>query len=50
MGGRWGEGGRERVDGEHREREREFFPLFYKDCSLGSVKACLTISPCYRSY
>ena len=28
-------------------RERENLnTLFYKDCSLGSVKTCLTTSPC----
>ena len=32
-----------------RDTERENWnskTLFYKDCSLGSVKSCLTPSPC----
>ena len=33
------------VAGERTERERELETLFYKDCSLGSVKN-LTTSPC----
>ena len=36
---------------KERERERDFNSktLFYKDCSLGSVKTCLTTSTCYAT-
>ena len=45
------ERGREREGGRERERERErensnSKTLLYKDCSLGSVKTCPTISIC----
>ena len=34
--------------GEEQERENSNAKtLFYNDCSLGSVKTCLTNSPCY---
>ena len=51
--GRESEGGwteSERYTHRERDRETEFeLTLFYKDCSLGSVKTCLTTSPCYTT-
>ena len=51
MGGRDRRTEKKRDKEREREREREFNSktLFYKDCSLGSVKTCLTTSTCYAT-
>ena len=46
-GGRQTEKERERERGTDRQTENlNSKTLFYKDCSSGSVKACVTTSPC----